>query len=225
MRERERENESKTITKIVVKCSMIRKAHKKALNRIKFHSWKNFMCLILFTYDGDLLGIWCPSVHLQMLSIWIYGTDLASDEIDWASKLARKLNGQLRNTEVTIVMLCNGLMTSSKDLQQLSCYSNCCSKGNGQQISGLFFCSALASVHCTNDHLFSFRSLILRSHKYRLCSDGQSRLLNLHDKYIIGYNALKWMSCCMLCAQYAIYRSLHRQLSFCQHCNRSTTCT
>lgn len=198
---------------------MIRKAHKKALNRIKFHSWKNFMCLILFTYDGDLLGIRWPRVHLQMPFIWIYGTDLPADEIDWANKLARKLNGQLRNTEVTIVMLCNGLMTSSKDLQQLSCYSNCCLKGNGQQIS------ALASMHCTCDHLFSFHSLILHSHKYRLCSDGQSRLLNLHDKYIIGYNVQKWMSCCMLCAQYTIYRSLHREPSFWQHCNRSTTCT
>lgn len=52
MRER---NESKTLTKIVVKCSMIRKAHKKALNRIKFHSWKNVMCLILFTYDDEIL--------------------------------------------------------------------------------------------------------------------------------------------------------------------------
>lgn len=162
----------------------------------------------------------CPfanAIHLNLrhrfASGWNRLSEQASKETEWTT------------TEVTIVMLCNGLMTSSKDLQQLSCYSNCCSKGNGQQISGLFFCSALASVHCTYDHLFSFRSLILRSHKYRLCSDGQSRLLNLHDKYIIGYNALKWMSCCMLCAQYAIYRSLHRQPSFCQHCNRSTTCT
>lgn len=114
-----------------------------------------------------------------------------------------KLNGQQRNMEVAIVMVCNGLMTS-KDLQQLSCYSNCCSKGNGQQMS--FLCISQAQAH-TRAHTHTwFLSSAFRSHKFRLCFDGPARLLlNLADKYIISY----WMDssesvCCTLCAQYAI---------------------
>lgn len=37
--------------------------------------------------------------------------------------------------EVSNVMLSNGLMTSSKDLQQLSCYSDCCSKGKRAKLA------------------------------------------------------------------------------------------
>lgn len=54
-----------------------------------------------------------------------FTTDLRASEVKRTrASLRERENSQTRT--VTIVMVCNGLMTSSKDLQQLSCYSNCC---------------------------------------------------------------------------------------------------
>lgn len=131
-------------------------ANKKALNRIKFHSWKIFMCLILFTYDDEILVyVRWPSICMFMSTSickchsFEFTTDLRKrtdsnesghykrwNRREWVRlKVYLKLDSSARthtyrvrnekmvNNEVTIVMACNGLMTLSKGLQQLSCYS------------------------------------------------------------------------------------------------------
>lgn len=109
------------------------------------------MCLILFTYD-DEISVWRCSdrkqkrgrkrkavrsvlnvsvcecvlchVHLQMPHPFEFTTDLRARRMRAGNKRATEKIA--KHETVTIVMVCNGLMTSSKDLQQLSCYSNCC---------------------------------------------------------------------------------------------------
>lgn len=56
---------------------------------------------------------------------------------------------KMDNNEVTIVMVCNGLMTSSKGLQQLSCYSKLLLEWNKALGWLVFGCSPLAA-HCLN---------------------------------------------------------------------------
>ena len=90
--------------------------------------------------------------------------------------------------EVSNVMLSNGLMTSSKDLQQLSCYSDCCSKGKRPKLA---LCSALClwdSSKCAVGD--SFRKIALFGHSFSFatnlecCFHGISLIFTIHTERV-----------------------------------------
>lgn len=119
---------------------IVRKTYKKALNPIKFHSWKNFMCLILFTYDIEILSCVCvwrrarATVPMSIRNSYLFEFtaiyEWKTNKNENYTEIEGDLKANTRKHSGIALLLCNGLMTSSNDLQQLLCYSNCCSKGN-----------------------------------------------------------------------------------------------